>query len=243
MNERDLRLAKELSDRIETGDGPSTFIFTARYTNLVRTNLVVLKVFLDEKRNRGLMVTIDRPHQYISHLLQLHGIDPSGLEFIDAISGHSSDTKDGTPSPSFKSGPFRIEELPEFIVADRSGEDGVTVGLKQAQFILLDNISTLLTYNSMENVKEFFERYKSALRESGASSVTTLIVMDRNLHAELFSFLSGHADRIVEITQDMELGALLSGGRNPPGPSGDARSGVVTTGSERSAGGGSDSGV
>lgn len=215
MNERDLRLVKKLSERIQMNGAPSTFILTARYTNLVRINLVLLKAFLDERRNRGLMITIDRPHQYISHLLQLHGIDQSGLVFIDAISGHSSDTKTGIPSASFQSGPFYIEKLPEFMAACDCSEIGGRVEFKEAEFILMDNIATLLTYNSMESVRAFFSRYISALKENSSRPVATLIVMDRDLHAELFSFLSGHADSIIEVTPDMEIGEIVSGRERP----------------------------
>ena len=236
LNERDLRLVKKLSQRIKTNDVPSTFILTARYTNLVRVNLVLLKAYLDERRNRGLMITIDRPHQYISHLLQLHGIDQSGLVFIDAISGHSADTKAGMPSASFESGPFYIEKLPEFMVACNCSEIGGSVELREAEFILMDNIATLLTYNSMESVREFFDRYVSALKENANRPVTTLIVMDRNLHAELFAFLSGRADGVIEVTPDMELREMVSGSGRPPAPSADA----IETGGH--VGGESDSG-
>ncbi len=86
---------------IDVDESASVYLVHTKYTNLVRVNLVLLKAFLDEKHKRGLMITIDRPHQYVSHLMQLHGVDQTNLTFIDAISMHAADTKGGAVAPEF----------------------------------------------------------------------------------------------------------------------------------------------
>ncbi|MCJ7488522.1 MAG: hypothetical protein MUO87_00025 [Thermoplasmata archaeon] len=209
MNERDLKLAEEVGSHIQPNGSPAVYILTTKYTNLVRTNLVLLKAFLDMKTTRGMMITIDRPHQYISHLLQLHGIDQARLVFIDAISNHASDTKAAPNAEAFQSGPFYIETLPDFIISCDGRDPESKVDMSNTEFILMDNVSTLLTYNSMENVKTFFSRYVGVLKERSSASLATLIVMDRDLHADLYSFISPFARKIIEISTDMKVGNVV----------------------------------
>lgn len=209
MNERDLKLAEEVGSHIQSNGSSAVYILTTKYTNLVRTNLVLLKAFLDMKTKRGMMITIDRPHQYISHLLQLHGIDQAKLQFIDAISNHASDTKVSPNAEAFESGPFYIETLPDFIMSCDGRDPESVVDMSNTEFILMDNVSTLLTYNTMENVKIFFSRYVGVLKERSSASLTTLIVMDRDLHADLYSFISPFAKKIIEISTDMKVGNVV----------------------------------
>lgn len=218
VNERDLKLVDEIGGLIQPNGLPAVYILTSKYTNLVRINLVLLKAFLDSKRNKGMMITIDRPHQYISHLLQLHGIDQSKLLFIDAISNYASDTKASLTADAFQSGPFYIETLPDFIISCNGRDPDSHLDLASTEFILMDNISTLLTYNSMESVKTFFSRYVGVLRERSSASLATLIVMDKELHADLYSFISPFAEKIIEISTDMKVSNVES--RSPSrGPS------------------------
>jgi hypothetical protein len=209
VNERDLKLADEVSSHIQPNGSPAVYILTTKYTNLVRVNLVLLKAFLDMKMNKGMMVTIDRPHQYVSHLLQLHGINQAKLVFIDAISNHASDTKAAPNAESFQSGPFYIETLPDFIISCDGRDPKSEVDLSSTEFILMDNVSTLLTYNSMESLKTFFSRYVGVLRERSSASLATLIVIDRDLHADLYSFISPFAKMIIEISNDMKVGNVV----------------------------------
>jgi hypothetical protein len=227
VNERDLKLVDDVGALIKPNGSPAVYILTVKYTNLVRVNLVLLKAFLDSKRNKGMMITIDRPHQYISHLLQLHGIDQTKLLFIDAISNHASDTKTSVSAEAFQSGPFYIETLPDFIISCDGRDTNNDVDLANTEFILMDNISTLLTYNSMESVKVFFSRYVGVLRERSVASLATLIVMDRELHADLYSFISPFAEKIIEISTDMKVSKVES--RSPssgPGNSSTAQPAV-----------------
>lgn len=221
MNEKDLRLVKVLDSEIRV-DGPSAlYLIATKYTNLVRVNLVLLKALLDEKRRRGIMITIDRPHQYVSHLLQLHGIDQNKLVFVDAISSHSSDTKGGSVAAEFQRGPFHIETLPDFLSGGNGVEPGGPSDFAEAEFIILDNIATLLTYNSMEKVQSFFSKYMELVMAKRPGHLVTVIVMDSELHASLFEYISGKAKVVIELTPDMQIRQVAPGNvKKAPAPDG-----------------------
>lgn len=67
MNERDLQLAEAINEIMDETNEPSIYLIHTKYTNVVRVNLVVLKAFLERKAKKGIMITIDRLHQYVSH--------------------------------------------------------------------------------------------------------------------------------------------------------------------------------
>ncbi len=210
VNENDLQLAKLLDSEIRPDGRSELYLIACKYTNLVRVNLVLLKAFLDERRSRGIMITIDRPHQYVSHLLQLHGIDQNNLVFLDAISRHASDTQSGSVATEFQRGPFQIETLPDFLSGD--GDGGVVSPAADADFVVLDNVATLLTYNPMESVQLFLEKYVDFMVRRRPGHLITTLVMDKEVHATLFEYISRVAHVVIELTPDMHIRQVSPGG-------------------------------
>lgn len=205
MNERDLQLAEAINKIMVETNEPSVYLIHTKYTNVVRVNLVVLEAFLEIKAKKGIMITIDRPHQYVSHLMQLHEINQNNLSFIDAISAHSSDTKDGSADSVPQRGPFNIETLPEFLLNSEKENLGPLADLTGIGFIVIDNVSTLLIYNTTESVKRFFENYLRATKEFKPSTVLTVVVMDRDLQPVLFEFISGFSKKVLEVGPEMTV--------------------------------------
>jgi len=203
LNENDLELVHAVSSVLTGEEGSSIYLLQVKYTNLVRMNLVLLKAFLEDKKERGLMITIDRPHQYLSHLMQLHGVDQTNLVFVDAISLHSADTKGGEVAPEFQMGPFHIEALPDFLMKHEDGGSSFQIDMSKIDFVMIDNVSTLLTYNSMESIKRFFQRYVDVLNGVKSRGIQTALVMDRDQHTELYEYILSLSRKSIELGQDM----------------------------------------
>lgn len=210
MNERDLRLVHTIQREIQYGSASGIYLFTTKYTNLVRVNLVVLKAELGEKHMRGVMVTVDRPHQYLSHLLQLHGIDQTDLTFVDAVSNHASDTKKGGVATEFQNGPFNIETLPDFLVGSVGAVTSFAKDFSRADFMMIDNIAAMLVFNHMENLKMFLKTYMQALATRRTKPLTTVLVMDKTQYPELYEYLTGLALKTVDLADDMTVREVRS---------------------------------
>ncbi len=221
VNEKDLQLVKIISSEIQTEGESALYLISVKYTNLVRLNLVLLKALLERKRKKGIMITIDRPHQYVSHLLQLHGIDQSNLSFVDAISVQSSDTKGGAVAAEFQKGPFHIEVLPEFIAGSNGSDADISSEFSMVEFVVMDNVSTLLTYNTMASVETFFTKYLDVLRERSTHRVITVLAMDKDVHSVLFEFVSEIATKTIELSPDMQITHIFQGS-----PGGLAKNGI-----------------
>jgi hypothetical protein len=205
VNERDLQLAHAVSAMIESDNRDAIFLVQTKYTNLVRVNLVILKALLDDQRRSGLMITIDRPHQYLSHLMQLHQVDQKNLVFLDVISSHSSDSKGEAPNKGFQGGPFHIETLPDFIFSGNSESRELGIDVSKIEFVVIDNVSTLLTYNTMDSIMIFFKRYGELVESSGHHPLFSVVIVDNILHQSLNALIEPLCRRTIDVGMDMMI--------------------------------------
>ncbi len=208
---------------IESDNRDAIFLVQTKYTNLVRVNLVILKALLDDQRRSGLMITIDRPHQYLSHLMQLHQVDQKNLVFLDVISSHSSDSKGEAPTKGFHGGPFHIETLPDFIFSGNAESRELGIDVSKVEFVVIDNVSTLLTYNTMESIMRFFKRYGELVESAGHHPVFSVVIVDKALHQTLNDLIEPMCKTTIDVGMDMmikntDLPAAVASAAGPTRP-------------------------
>jgi hypothetical protein len=184
MNEKDLLLFKQLKAQLGAPLIPGLMVVDVRTTQFVRVELVLLKVLM-EQGQPGLFISVDRPHQYIVHLLTMHGIDCRSLTFVDAVARFSSDSKPSSVTVGFFRGPRNIDTLPEALKdwAPVDGRPGFA--LEECGFAVIDNLSTLLNFNSQQVVSSFLTDFISAL----GGKVTIPLLVDRERSPNLFQMI------------------------------------------------------
>ncbi len=69
--------------------------------------------------------------------------------------------------------------------------------------MVIDNVSTLLTYNTIDSIKRFFDKYSQVVRAARPVGLQTLIAMDRDQHPDLFKFIAGLSRKSIELGPDM----------------------------------------
>jgi len=137
--------------------------------------------------------------------MQLHQVDQKNLAFLDVISSHSSDSKGEASSKSFHGGPFHIETLPDFLFSGNAESRDLGIDISRIQFIVIDNVSTLLTYNTMESIMMFFERYGELVKSSGHHPLLSVIAVDNSLHQPLNDLIQPMCKKIIDVGMDMSI--------------------------------------
>jgi hypothetical protein len=199
MNEKDLRLEQALSSLL--GVDGNTYIFTTKQVFLVRVNLVILKLLLEDRKKKGVAVVLDRPHGYLAHLLALHKIDQSNLSYIDTVGNLSNDfTIDEPKKVVYTSGPFHVELL---INAFSDGYvDGdfqsSKIDLKKVDFILVDNMATSLRYNTMEALEICLESLTQMCEEN---NILCVFGVDPNANRALYSMMKSYIKNEIKIEE------------------------------------------
>lgn len=175
MNDKDLRQMNIILGALAGEGRRGAVLLDVPSTQFVRANLMLLRGLSHEVGLSGLFISVDRPHQYMVHLLTMHQIPADRLIFIDAISRFSADFKVAPANVGFVDGPFHIDRLPSAIGEWARGNNGRTLNVEGCGFAIIDNLSALLTYNSFKSVETFLASFVSVLEESGTMTVPLMI--------------------------------------------------------------------
>jgi hypothetical protein len=201
MNERDILLMQKINSMLGTIEGINRVLFTVKYTQLTRLNLILLKLLLDERKRKGILVVLDRPHQYITHLLRLHNIGQNNISYVDTVSSLSGFKPQQEASVNFVEGPFHLENLLKSLNTEKRIEGQEKVfDVDTIDFIILDNISTMVMYNDIYQIKEFVASFTSLLEKY--DSMFLAIAIDKNSHRQLYELIKQTCDKEIEIMEE-----------------------------------------
>ena len=204
MNVRHIQLAERLSKILDAqGENIRVATISTPSVNIAIVNLILLKVWLEHLQKQGVFITIDRPHQYTEHLLKIHKIDYSKLAFIDMASSFSGDMKGQKSDSATVCGPFSPMDLLDLIRI--TGREIPPLYLDQLRFdfILLDNINSLMIYNSSSSIRKFVQILLKLIRE--ADKMFIAFVIDPRLDRKPFDDLSKQSDICLDIDKNMDI--------------------------------------
>lgn len=182
MNETDEKQMNALLQALDQAGLKGLTLLDVPSTQFVRMNLLLLKGLIQKKGLSGAFISVDRPYQYMAHLLTMHQVQSEQVVFIDALGCFSADSKVSKAKASYLKGPFHIDRLPMTI--KEWGGNGHSVNLARCQFIIIDNLSTLLNYNSFSSVELFLRRYIESL--SSSTVLTAPLMIDRENCSPLY---------------------------------------------------------
>jgi len=203
---KDKHLTKEMMKVLYSSSNVNKkqFLIVSKYIERTRVNLILLRFLLKDMKLRGMLITIDRPHQYISYLLDLQKIPQSNLIYLDMISRLSCNkSKKEYINVCFTDGPYEIgflNNLFENSVWTPPVVESLSkryLDLKELDFIMIDDIAALLKYMDNDGVEEFIREYSSSIRR--LKTVISPMVIDANKHRQLFPLLKEDSEGIILI--------------------------------------------
>ena len=190
-------------------------LFISDFQFRTKMNLMLLKFFLEDKKQRGLFITFDRPHQYISKILKNHNIDQEKLTFIDAVSFISGEVSQGRgKSVRFVRGPYQIGLFKNLVGRCFNSKDvsKQIVDIKDIDFIMIDDISALSIYNEMDEVKEFIENFYGFV--DSLDTFVVALAMDANYNKEVYKVMSQHCEVEVLVNPSKFLVKVIKSKNN-----------------------------
>ncbi len=198
MNERDLKVVDKIFNEIHELDNRGSIVFKTNFTQIAKTNLLLLKGLIDINNEAGLFVVLDRPHQYMSYLLHMHDITQENLWYIDTVSHMSGEKAKDNDNVNFLDGPFHVEDLFESFEAHIDiGSKGKFTDIDNINFILVDNVSTMLNYNTTDRVKKFIELFKDFI--DNHAHLLGGITIDPESNPELNDIVNEYFDYKIDI--------------------------------------------
>ncbi|MBM4248152.1 MAG: hypothetical protein FJ149_01690 [Euryarchaeota archaeon] len=177
------------------------FLFTCRFTKILKLNILLLRLFLQGRGERGIYVSIDRPHGYTQHSLKALGVPQDGLIYIDAISRLTGQRAEDSQVRFLADG-FTLPLLDDLFSRAYLAE-GVQkhfVKMEELGFILLDNVQVMTQYLPTEKAKRILEGLGGLVRRYTA--MRTVFVVDPGSNPELCAFLRGRCDRELPVREE-----------------------------------------
>jgi hypothetical protein len=180
MNAKDEEQMLDILRAFDKCGFKGAILFDVPSTQFVRVNLMMLRGLSEERNLPGIFISVDRPHQYMIHLLSMHKIKADQLVYLDAISRFSADFKVANANVSYIDGPFRIDHLPMAMNEWMKSGNGKTLSTGNCSFAIIDNLSTLLTYNSFNSVQIFLQNFLQTLHSSENMIIPLMIDSEKS---------------------------------------------------------------
>ena len=205
MNEKDVALMNKFLNDVSGKDNGHRVLLSVKYNQISKINLILLKALVGEQGKHGLFVTVDRPHQYMAYLLDLHKIPKDGLLFLDIISRFSGESGKTSVADANTASPFRINELLDLLESGGGGRDPRTskIDFGLLDFVMIDNLGAMLSYNEMDDVASFMQKYLRLVSRYGR--LFTAIVIDVRAHPDLYKSVQGLCQQEFLVTDDGNL--------------------------------------
>ncbi len=197
MNERDLLLAERMMEEIRAHRNSATIMINTTFTQIGKTNLLLLKGLLDIEGETGFFTVLDRPHQYMSYLLKMHEVNQENLWFIDAVTHMSGLKREENNQVNFLEGPFHIENLFEVVELGIKQTKTTFHSIESIDFFIVDNIATMLNYNDMNRVEELIISFHNFLKTH--PHMMGGVTIDKESNPELSEILTEHFDYMIEM--------------------------------------------
>ena len=170
---------------------------TVKSTEVLSSDLAVLKFLVLEKKMRGVIVSVDRDYKQMKDLIGSVGIDSKSLYYIDAVTLYTGKELDKTPQDNvfFVDSPSNLTFIDIGItdLVERLGEG----------FLIFDCLSSLKLYNDPKTLGVFMYDLASKLRLAGIYGVITLIEEDSAM--ELHSTIKAFCDKNVVIKTGRDI--------------------------------------
>jgi len=147
--------------RQELANLPEHFIvlLVSDFTNYGELIDFILKYLLQEKKADGIYLSVNKTAKSIFENIQLMGVDPKKILFIDCTSGRIQKYHETQENIIVIKSP---EHLTDIAVAL---SEIVRSGSNENRFLLIDSISTLLLFNSVKSVVKFTHFFTNLIRE------------------------------------------------------------------------------
>jgi hypothetical protein len=196
-----LDMSKKFTEFFYSADSPKhgKVLVVSKYTERTRINICLLKFFLHEMKQKGIFITVDRPHQYTASLLTIHGISQENLVYIDAISRISGEVEANVSNVKFINGPQDMNFLDDITSISYAAGAVKTqsIDLKDMDFILIDDIAALTKYQEMDGVKKMIDSYMSSVER--LKDIVAPIVLDANRNRKIYEIITQRCDRFLFI--------------------------------------------
>jgi hypothetical protein len=194
--------------RQEVNSANNRFLFVVRTPQIARINLTVLRILMAERKERGIYISIDKPDKHVKQILERQNISREGSYVDTGVHAENAPETISAPMETSKilvvSGIFCptlfLDSIDATMTTSPEAKARIMSELRTMNFIMVDNISTMIAYNSNSKIHEFFARFDAFLKEF--PNIRAFLSTDKNLPPDIYQAARKAVDREIEILDE-----------------------------------------
>jgi len=207
MTKKNLMMLNRI--RQEVNSNYNRFLLVVRTPQIARINLTVLRILMAERKERGIYISIDKPDKHVKQILERHNISREGTYVDTGVNAEPAPDAISSPMEApnkilVVSGIFCptlfLDSIDATMTSSPEAKQRITTELGTMHFVMVDNISTMMAYNSNAKVHEFFQRFDNFLKDY--PNIRCFLSTDRNLPSDVYQVARKAVDREVEILDE-----------------------------------------
>jgi hypothetical protein len=195
------RVIKKSNDRIcQTLDQPqgNRIMFSVEYIHVQEFIIHLLDILMNKRGWRGIVVSVDKPSNYIFKLLVHRNINLERIHIIDVMTALTTENAKFPPCVVPLRSPFCSDlEQDLFNVLDGPMAREVGIDLNKTHFLMFDNIAVLDHYIELITLKRIFVKLNDRLKLYPL--LKNVIVMDKTRQQKIYDAFEGWADHEVQL--------------------------------------------
>ena len=186
-------------DRIlQTLDQPqgNRIMFSVDYIHIHEFVLFMLETMMNTRGWKGLLITVDRPANYILKLMRDRNLNLDRIRIVDVATGLTNDSKQYPPCVVPLRSPF-CTDLDQDLLSVLGGPIAQEAGidLKTTHFLMFDNVAVLDHYIERVTLKKIFLKLENYLRHF--PHLKNMMIIDKIRQPKIYEAFEGWADHEV----------------------------------------------
>jgi hypothetical protein len=183
---------------LDKGPEVQRILFSVEHVHVHEFVLFMLDVMIRRKTWRGILVSVDRPFNYITKLLTHREVNLDRLTVIDIMTALVSDTPKVPDNVIVLRSPFcdgLHKDLVGHLAGTEAGQHGID--LSKNHFLMFDNIAVLDHYIEMMHIKKLFVKLEEVLK--GYPMLKHILIIDKGKQGKVYQAFKGWADEEVAL--------------------------------------------
>jgi tetratricopeptide (TPR) repeat protein len=167
---------------------------------VIRANISLINILLKENL-KGIYICINHPSYLVDKLLRTHQIPTQNLSYLDFITPISGILQDAGENVHGIDNAFSLDSLLDAMnIESEQFFEQSDFDLNNIDFIMVDNISNLITFATQEKIKQFTENLINIIRKT--TLVYGIIFLESKSEPEVQKSIESYFDKVVTIKEE-----------------------------------------
>ena len=166
---------------------------------VIRANISLIQILLKENL-KGIYVCINHPSYLVDKLLHTHHIPTQNLLYLDFIAPITNINQQASENVYGLDKAFSMGTLVDAVSMETEEFfKQINFNLEDIDFLIVDNISNLITFATPEKIQQFVENLNQTIKKS--TLAYGIVIMDDKTDSEIKAAIEKYFDQAVTIQE------------------------------------------